>query len=149
MLKITQKLINALKGEWKMSLLGNILWFIFGGLFSGLSWILSGVIWCITIVGIPYGRQCFKFASMSFAPFGKEIEYGWGVPSLLANVIWIIFFGIPMALENFLFGCLWCITIVGIPFGMQFFKIAKLSLAPFGAEIIKNWLENRSEKALI
>lgn len=55
----------------------------------------------------------------------------------------------PMALENFLFGCLWYITIVGIPFGMQFFKIAKLSLAPFGAEIIKNWLENRSEKALI
>ena len=137
-----------------MSLLGNVLWFIFGGLFSGLSWVLSGVIWCITIVGIPYGRQCFKFASMSFAPFGKEIEYGggvpsllanviWiifeyggGVPSLLANVIWIIFFGIPMALENLIFGCIWCITIVGIPFGLQFFKIAKLSLAPFGARIV-------------
>ena len=131
-----------------MSLLGNILWFIFGGLFSGLSWVLSGVIWCITIVGIPYGKQCFKFASMSFAPFGKEIEYGGGVPSLLANVIWIIFFGIPMALENFIFfgipmalenlifGCIWCITIVGIPFGLQFFKIAKLSLAPFGARIV-------------
>ena len=75
-----------------MSLLGNVLWFIFGGLFSGLSWVLSGVIWCITIVGIPYGKQCFKFASMSFAPFGKEIEYGGGVPSLFANIIWIIFF---------------------------------------------------------
>ena len=119
-----------------MSLLGNILWFIFGGLFSGLSWILSGVIWCVTIVGIPYGRQCFKFASMSFVPFGKEMEYGGGVPSLLANVIWIIFFGIPMALENLIFGCIWCITIVGIPFGLQFFKIAKLSLAPFGARIV-------------
>lgn len=59
-----------------MSFLGNILWFIFGGLFSGLSWVLSGIIWCITIIGIPYGKQCFKFASMSFAPFGKEIEYG-------------------------------------------------------------------------
>lgn len=119
-----------------MSLLGNILWFIFGGLFSGLSWVLSGVIWCITIVGIPYGKQCFKFASMSFAPFGKEIEYCGGVPSLLANVIWIIFFGIPMALENLLFGCIWCVTIVGIPFGLQFFKITKLSLAPFGAKIV-------------
>ena len=53
-----------------MSLLGNILWFIFGGFFSGLSWVLSGVIWCITIIGIPYGKQCFKFASMSFAQFG-------------------------------------------------------------------------------
>ena len=119
-----------------MELLGNVLWFIFGGLFSGLSWILSGVLWCIPIVGIPYGRQCFKFASLSFAPFGKEIEYGGGVPSVLANVIWFIFFGIPMALENLLFGCLWCITIVGIPFGLQFFKIAKLALAPFGARIV-------------
>ena len=119
-----------------MSFLGNVLWFIFGGLFSGLSWVLSGVIWCITIVGIPYGKQCFKFASMSFAPFDKKIEYGGGVPSLLANVIWIIFFGIPMALENLIFDCIWCITIIGIPFGLQFFKIAKLSLAPFGARII-------------
>lgn len=119
-----------------MNFLGNVLWFIFGGLFSGLSWILSGVIWCITIIGIPYGIQCFKFAILSFAPFGKEIEYEGGPVSFIANVIWIIFFGIPMALENLLFGCLWCITIVGIPFGLQFFKIAKLSLAPFGARIV-------------
>ena len=56
-----------------MSFLGNVLWFIFGGFFSGLSWVLSGVIWCITIVGIPYCIQCFKFASMSFAPFGARI----------------------------------------------------------------------------
>ncbi len=119
-----------------MSFLGNILWFIFGGFLSGLSWFFSGLLWCITIVGIPYGRQCFKFASMSFVPFGKEVEYGGGVASLFANVIWIIFFGIPMAIENLVFGCLWCITIVGIPFGLQFFKIAKLSLAPFGAKIV-------------
>lgn len=120
-----------------MEFLGNILWFIFGGLFSGLSWCLSGVLWCITIVGIPYGLQCFKFASLSFFPFGKEIEYGGGVISLFANVIWLVFFGVPMALENLLFGCIWCITIVGIPFGLQFFKIAKLSLLPFGASIVK------------
>ena len=119
-----------------MSFLGNIIWFIFGGFLSGLSWIVSGIIWCITIIGIPYGLQCFKFATLAFAPFGKEIEYGGGALSLIANVIWIIFFGIPMALGNLLLGCLWCITIVGIPFGMQFFKIAKLALAPFGAKII-------------
>lgn len=119
-----------------MSLIGNILWFIFGGFFSGLSWIISGLIWCISIIGIPYGRQCFKFARLSFAPFGKDVEYGGGGMSLIANIIWIIFFGIPMALENFIMGCAWCITIVGIPFGLQFFKIAKLSLAPFGAKII-------------
>ena len=119
-----------------MKSVGNVLWFIFGGFFSGMSWIISGLIWCITIVGIPYGMQCFKFSSMSFAPFGKDIEYGGGVASTVANIIWLIFFGIPMALENLIVGCLWCITIVGIPFGLQFFKIAKLSLMPFGARIV-------------
>ncbi len=118
-----------------MNLLGNILWIIFGGFFSGLSWLVSGILWCITIIGIPYGRQCFKFASMSFAPFGKEVTYGGGTPSFIANIIWLIFFGLPMALENIVFGCLWCITIIGIPFGLQFFKIAKLSLMPFGSKI--------------
>lgn len=121
-----------------MGIIGNILWFIFGGLISGLSWIFSGIIWCISIIGIPYGIQCFKFASLSFAPFGKKVQYGGGAISFLANVIWTIFFGIPMALGNFLIGCIWCITIIGIPFGKQFFKIAKLSLSPFGSSIIKD-----------
>lgn len=118
-----------------MSFLGNILWFIFGGFLSGLSWIIAGILCCITIIGIPLGLQWFKFASLAFAPFGKEIEYGGGAPSFLANVIWLIFCGLPMAIENFVIGCIWCITFIGIPFGLQFFKIAKLSLAPFGAEI--------------
>lgn len=118
-----------------MSLLGNIIWFIFGGFVSGLSWLFSGIVWCITIIGIPYGLQCFKFASLSFFPFGKEVEYGGGAMSTLANIIWILFFGWWMALGNMIVGLLWCITIVGIPFGNQFFKIAKLSLTPFGATI--------------
>lgn len=118
-----------------MSLLGNIIWFIFGGFVSGLSWLFSGIVWCITIIVIPYGLQCFKFASLSFFPFGKEVEYGGGAMSTLANIIWILFFGWWMALGNMIVGLLWCITIVGIPFGNQFFKIAKLSLTPFGATI--------------
>ena len=120
-----------------MSLLGNLIWFIFGGFLSGLGWILSGTLWCISIVGIPYGRQCFKFASMSFSPFGKHIEYGGGTVSFIVNVIWFLVSGMWMAIGNFMLGCFWCITIVGIPFGKQFFKIAKLSLAPFGAKIVK------------
>ncbi len=118
-----------------MSLIGNILWFIFGGFFSGLGWVISGIFWCITIIGIPYGLQCFKFASLSFMPFGKEVQYGGGTGLLIVNIIWTVFFGIPMALANVICGLLWCITIVGIPFGLQFFKIAKLALAPFGAEV--------------
>lgn len=121
--------------EEQMRFLGNILWFIFGGFLSGLSWLFYGCLWCITIIGIPIGLQCFKFAGLAFWPFGKEIEYGGGAMSLLANIIWLVVSGIPMAVGNAVVGCLWCITIIGIPFGKQFFKIAKLSLLPFGASI--------------
>ena len=116
-----------------MSCLGNVLWFIFGGFVSGLSWLLAGCLWCITIVGIPIGRQCFKFAGLAFFPFGKEIEYGGGAVSMIANIFWLIFTGIPMALA--VWGCVLCITIIGIPFGKQFFKFAKLALMPFGAVV--------------
>ncbi len=99
-------------------------------------WLLAGVLWCITIVGIPLGTQCFKFASLSFFPFGKEVEYGGGVGSLLLNVLWLILTGIPMAVGSAVMGCVLCVTIIGIPFGLQHFKIAKLALMPFGARII-------------
>ena len=82
------------------------------------------------------GVQCFKFAGLAFFPFGKEVVFGGGGVSLLANVIWLIFCGLPMAIENVVMGCVLCITIIGIPFGRQFFKIAKLSLMPFGATVI-------------
>ena len=59
-----------------MKTLGNILWFLFGGLAGGLAWIFAGCLWCITVVGIPIGKQCFKFASLAFFPFGKQIVYG-------------------------------------------------------------------------
>ncbi|MGN1166652.1 MAG: YccF domain-containing protein [Lachnospiraceae bacterium] len=118
-----------------MKIIGNILWFVFGGFLSGLGWVLAGCLWCITIIGIPIGTQCFKFAGLAFFPFGKEVVYGGGTISLLANILWLIISGIPMAVGNFITGCLWCITIIGIPFGKQFFKIAKLSLMPFGASV--------------
>lgn len=119
-----------------MGCLGNVLWFIFGGCLMGLSWALAGLLWCITIVGIPIGVQCFKFAGLCFFPFGKDVEYGGGVGSLLLNIIWIVVSGIPLAVEAALIGCLFCITIIGIPFGLQSFKIAKLALMPFGARVL-------------
>lgn len=118
-----------------MRIIGNILWIIFGGLLSALGWLITGVLWCITIIGIPVGLQCFKLASLSLNPFGKEVRYEGGAGSFLLNVIWFIFGGLEMAIGNFLFGVLWCITIIGIPFGKQFFKLAGLSLRPFGASV--------------
>ena len=120
-----------------MNFLGNLIWFIFGGFISGMLWIINGLLWCFTIVGIPVGVQCFKFASLSFSPFGKEIEYRDSMFSTLVNVIWIFLSGWEMALANIIIGLFFCLTIVGIPFGKQFFKLAKLSLFPFGAEIVK------------
>lgn len=118
-----------------MGCLGNLLWFLLGGFWMGLGWMIEGILWSITIIGIPIGKQCFKFASLSFFPFGKEVEYGGGAGSLVLNIIWLIVTGIPMAVESAILGCVLCITIIGIPFGMQCFKIAKLSLMPFGSSI--------------
>ena len=115
--------------------MGNFLWFIFGGFVSGLSWCLAGVIWCITIIGIPVGTQCFKMAGLSFFPFGKEVTYGGGAGSLILNVLWLIISGLPLAIEHLAIGATLCITIIGIPFGLQQFKLAKLALMPFGATV--------------
>ena len=118
-----------------MGCLGNVIWFLCGGVILGLSWLLTGCLWCITIIGIPVGMQCFKFAALSFFPFGKEITYGGGEGSLLLNIIWLLVSGLPLAIESALLGCLLCITIIGIPFGLQHFKIAKLALMPFGSVV--------------
>ena len=118
-----------------MRLIGNILWFLFGGLILGLSWFMAGLLWCVTIIGIPWGLQCFKFAKLAFWPFGKDIVYGGGAVSLLCNIVWLLLSGIPLALEALAIGLVFCLTIVGIPFGRQCFKYAKLALMPFGAQV--------------
>ena len=118
-----------------MKLIGNILWLIFGGLFEAIAWAVIGIFWYITIIGIPIGVQCMKFSALSQLPFGKTIEYGGSAGSFLLNVLWFLFIGIEMALFNFIMGCVLCVTIIGIPFGLQYFKLAKLTLAPFGAKI--------------
>ena len=118
-----------------MTLLGNLVWLLCGGLISGFCWTAAGVMWCASIVGIPIGLQCFKFARLSLTPFGKEVVYEGGAVSFLVNVIWLFVSGIELAAVNFVLGVLLSVTVVGIPFGKQFFKIAKLALAPFGAKV--------------
>lgn len=112
------------------------MWLIFGGLISAIGWFVLGCIWCLSIVGIPIGMQCFKFATLSLSPFGKEIQYGGGAGKFILNIIWIFLGGIEMALGHAVCGLILCISIIGIPFGLQHFKFAKLALMPLGATIV-------------
>ena len=107
-----------------MSTIANIIWIIFGGLVTAIGWCVAGLVFCITIIGIPLGRQCFKMASLTLAPFGKS------------NIFWLILAGLPMAISYALLGAVYCITVIGIPIGLQCFKMAKLSLLPFGAQVV-------------
>ena len=118
-----------------LSVVFNIIWILTGGWMTALAFLLAGVLCYITIIGIPLGRQAFKMASLTLAPFGKTITYGGGAPSLIANVIWVVFVGLWTAIGYVIEGALFCCTIVGIPFGLQLFKMAKLALCPFGATV--------------
>jgi uncharacterized membrane protein YccF (DUF307 family) len=118
-----------------MKTLGNIVWFIFGGFEMAVAWFLVGLVWCVTIIGIPVGIQAFKFAKLALWPFGKEVMYGGGAGKAFLNVIWLIFGGLFLALGQFLVGIVCCITIIGIPFGKQHFKLGRLALMPFGATV--------------
>jgi len=121
-----------------MNFIGNLLWIVFGGLILSVIWMLIGLLLCITIIGIPFGVQCFKIAGFVLWPFGRDcIPGGFGVMGAFGNVIWILICGISLCLSHLVCGAILCITIIGIPFGLQHFKMAKLSLIPFGAEIIK------------
>lgn len=117
-----------------MKFIGNLIWFIFGGLIGAIGYFLLGVIWCITIIGIPFGKQCFKLAKLALSPFGKKVNSNFGKHPI-ANIIWLIFGGLEMALAYVLTGAIFCITIIGIPFGKQCFKLASLSAVPFGATL--------------
>ncbi len=119
-----------------MKTIGNLLWFLLGGLIMSGLWFLVGAFLCLTIVGIPFGMQCFKVAGFVLWPFGRDIEPGrFGVMGLLGNLLWILFLGWELCLLHLFWGVLLCLTIVGIPFGLQHFKLALLAFVPFGARI--------------
>ncbi|MDQ7948557.1 MAG: YccF domain-containing protein [Pedobacter sp.] len=121
-----------------MNFIGNIIWIIFGGIFIFFQYIFGGLVLCLTIVGIPFGIQCFKFAIVGLAPFGVKItdtSSNTGCLSTVMNIIWLIFGGIGIVLTHLAFGLLLCITVVGIPFGLQHFKLMNLAFSPFGKSI--------------
>lgn len=121
-----------------MSLLGNIIWLIFGGLLSGLGYIIGGLLLCVTIVGIPFGIQSIKLGVSTFAPFGKqrfETENAFGCFKLIFDVLWLVLFGWEIALLHLIHAAILAITIVGIPFAVQHWKLIPVSLFPFGQEL--------------
>ena len=119
-----------------MRLIGNILWVLLGGLVVALLWAVVGIVCCCTILAIPLGVQCFKFASLILWPFGRDVVFSNSNFSFLLNLLWILVFGWGLAAASLVFGLLWCLTIVGIPFGLQFMKFARLAFTPFGARIV-------------
>ncbi len=123
-----------------MGVIGNILWILFGGgIFIFLEYFIGGLLLCITVIGIPFGYQCFKLALLGLVPFGRNIvnkESSTGCLSTLMNIIWILIGGIWISLTHLLFAALCAITIIGIPFSIQHIKLATLALTPFGKEII-------------
>lgn len=119
-----------------MSLLGNIIWLIFGGLFSGIGYILGGLSTCLTIIGIPFGIETIKVGFATLTPFGREIRKTPEADStlvLILNVIWIVVFGWAIALNHLFWGILLAVTVVGLPFAKQHFKLMMLALFPFGS----------------
>jgi uncharacterized membrane protein YccF (DUF307 family) len=118
-----------------MSLVGNIVWLIFGGLISGLLYIFSGFLMCLTIIGIPFGLQTMKLGVATFMPFGKQVYTSPDADSplrIILNIIWLVLFGWEIALNHLFWALVLGITIIGIPFALQHIKLVPLSLLPFG-----------------
>jgi uncharacterized membrane protein YccF (DUF307 family) len=121
-----------------MNLSGNIIWLIFGGFAAALGYFFGGIVLCLTVVGIPWGLQCFKIAGLVLWPFGRQVvsdSGNTGCLSVVFNIVWLLCGGLYTALVHVVFGILLFITIIGIPFARQHFKLVELSLMPFGKTI--------------
>ncbi|HAS6830986.1 TPA: YccF domain-containing protein [Vibrio parahaemolyticus] len=129
-----------------MRTLGNIIWFLFGGVFMGLLWWLFGILAFISIIGIPWGRACFVMGNFSFFPFGKEavsrdeltnkMDIGTSPLGVIGNVLWFVFAGLWLAIGHILSAAACFVTIIGIPFALQHLKLAVISLAPIGKTVV-------------
>lgn len=123
-----------------MSILMNILWLLLGGIFTAVEYVVSSLAMMVTIIGIPFGLQTLKLSLLALCPFGKKIEtspQAGGCLSIVMNIVWILLGGIWISLSHLVFGIVLCITIIGIPFGKQHFKLAGLALSPFGKRIVE------------
>lgn len=122
-----------------MKLLGNLIWLVFGGIIISIEYLISSMLLMVTIIGIPFGIQTLKLAIVALWPFGTQIRLkpgNSGCFSSIMNLIWIFIGGFWICLTHIFFGVLFAITIIGIPFAKQHFKLAGLALTPFGKEIV-------------
>ena len=121
-----------------MSCLGNIIWMLCGGLGSAIEYFAAGILLCCTIIGIPFGIQCFKIGIFVLWPFGTSIQdapNSYGCMNTLLNILWIPIAGIWICITHLFFGLLLCITIIGIPFGRKHFQLSALAMTPFGKQV--------------
>jgi len=122
-----------------MNFIGNLIWLICGGLFAALGYIVGGFVLCVTIIGLPFGMQCFKIAGLVLWPFGKQVittRSSMGCLSVFCNIIWLLCGGLYTAIIHLVFAALLTITIIGIPFARQHLKLLELSLMPFGKQVV-------------
>ena len=129
-----------------MSLLLNLLWILFGGLWMAVGWLVAAVIMAITIIGLPWARAAFNIAIYTLLPFGQiavsRADYtgrgdlGTGPVGTLGNLIWFILAGWWLALGDLLFALGHAITIIGLPFAWAHLKLAGLALWPIGKMIV-------------
>ncbi len=122
-----------------MKILGNLIWLIFGGIIIAIEYFIGSLILMITIIGIPFGIQTLKMAALAIWPFGRDTRMhsiSSGCLYILMNVLWLLTGGLWIAATHAIFGILLCITIIGIPFGMQHFKLTAIALSPFGRDIV-------------
>jgi len=123
-----------------MKTAGNIIWFIFGGFMIAIEYFIASIGMMITIIGIPFGIQTIKLGILALWPFGSKVmkdDESWGYLNIVMNIIWFFIGGFWIALTHLAWGILLCITIIGIPFGKQHFKLIKLALSPFGKEVVR------------
>lgn len=121
-----------------MKFIGNLVWLIFGGIIIAVEYFIGSLILMITIIGIPFGLQTLKMASLAVWPFGRRSiikERASGCLYIFMNVLWLLCGGLWIAATHAFFGVLLCITIIGIPFGLQHFKLTEIALNPFGRDI--------------
>jgi uncharacterized membrane protein YccF (DUF307 family) len=124
-----------------MRVIGNLIWLLFGGIVIAIEYLIGSILLIVTIVGIPFGVQTLKMAALALWPFGRDTvvhSRASGCLYILMNILWLLTGGIWIALTHVIFGAVLCITIIGIPFGLQHFKLAAIALSPFGRDIVRS-----------